>query len=77
MCFVYSGFQKSASLAKVKSSKMAWWSYYFKNGYFGIKFLMACKNHFCFIKIKVMSRFYFTISRGQSKFRSFTKNREN
>ena len=26
---------------------------------------MACISHFCFIKIKVMSRVYFTISRGK------------
>ena len=54
MCFVYSAFQKFASLAKVKSSKMVWWSCYLKNEYFGIKFSVACIIHFCFMKIKIL-----------------------
>ena len=76
MCFVYSAFWEFPSLAKVKSSRMTWRSCYFKNSFFGIKFSMACINHFCFMKITVMSRFFITISGGLN-FTVFTKTREN
>ena len=66
-------FQKFAFLAKVKSSKLAWSSYHFKNDYFDINLSMACISHFCFMKIKLISRFYFTVSLGQSKFCRFYK----
>ena len=37
---------------------------------------MACISQFCCMKIRVISRFYFTISPGQN-FTVFTKNRKN
>ena len=75
MCFVFSGFRKFAS--KVKSSKMAWWSCYFKNGYFGIKFSMACINLFFLWKSRKCSDITLQFHVGSQNFTVFIKNREN
>ena len=74
MCFVYSGFRKFLSLTKVNSSKMA--MHCVDEVAFLRMFSMSCISHFCFMKIKEMSRFYFTVSRGQYLV-VFTKKHEN